>query len=171
MPFKFVDLFCGMGGFHRALVNLGGECVFASDIDKHCQQTYEKNFGLRPAGDICAVTSESIPDHDLLVGGFPCQDYSVANTLSKAHGLIGKKGVLWWSIHAILERKRNPPKYLLLENVDRLLKSPAKQRGRDFAVMLASLADLGYAVEWRVINAADYGMPQRRRRVWGTRST
>ena len=101
-----------------------------------------------------------------MVGGFPCQDYSVATTLHNSKGLKGKKGVLWWAIHEILEKKKNKPKYLLLENVDRLLKSPAKQRGRDFAVMLQSLNDLGYAVEWRVINAAEYGMPQRRRRVF-----
>ncbi len=107
-------------------------------------------------------------DHDLLVGGFPCQDYSVATTLKNSKGLIGKKGVLWWSIEAILRRKENKPKYLLLENVDRLLKSPSKQRGRDFAVMLSSLNNLGYAVEWRVINAAEYGMPQRRRRIFFT---
>ena len=102
-----------------------------------------------------------------MVGGFPCQDYSVSTTLKNSKGLLGKKGVLWWSIEAILRRKaENRPRYLMLENVDRLLKSPSKQRGRDFAVMLASLNNLGYAVEWRVINAADYGMPQRRKRIF-----
>ena len=100
----------------------------------------------------------------MLVGGFPCQDYSVAKQLGKSKGIEGKKGVLWWSIRDILEAKR--PKYVLLENVDRLIKSPVNQRGKDFAIILASLADLGYLVEWRVINAADYGMPQRRRRVF-----
>ena len=90
----------------------------------------------------------------------------MARTLSQSAGLEGKKGVLWWQIHRILNEKKIKPKFLFLENVDRLLKSPAKQRGRDFAVMLASLSDLGYIVEWRVINAADYGMPQRRRRVF-----
>ena len=112
---------------------------------------------------------ETIPDVDLLVGGFPCQDYSVAKTLRQAHGLVGKKGVLWWEIHRLLRLKleqRRPIKYLFLENVDRLIKSPTSQRGRDFAVMLASLADLGYEVEWRVVNAADYGFPQKRRRVF-----
>ncbi len=104
-----------------------------------------------------------IPDHELLVGGFPCQDYSVAKTLNQAAGIIGKKGVLWWEIYRLLMMKR--PKYLFLENVDRLLKSPTKQRGRDFGVMLAALANLGYEVEWRVVNAADYGFPQKRRRV------
>jgi DNA (cytosine-5)-methyltransferase 1 len=114
--------------------------------------------------DIATVPQKSIPKHDLLVGGFPCQDYSVAKQLGKSKGIEGKKGVLWWSIRNILEAKK--PKYALLENVDRLIKSPATQRGRDFAIILASLADLDYMVEWRVINAADYGMPQRRRRVF-----
>ena len=102
------------------------------------------------------------PDHELLVGGFPCQDYSVAKTRNQAIGIVGKKGVLWWEIHRLLTMKRPP--YLFLENVDRLLKSPTSQRGRDFGVMLATLADLGYEVEWRVVNAADYGYPQKRRR-------
>ena len=92
-----------------------------------------------------------------------CQDYSVAKTLNQALGIVGKKGVLWWEIHRLLTMKR--PRYLFLENVDRLLKSPASQRGRDFGVMLATLANLGYEVEWRVVNAADYGFPQKRRRV------
>jgi len=110
-----------------------------------------------------------VPDVDLLVGGFPCQDYSVAKTLRQAHGLVGKKGVLWWEIHRLLRLKLltgRPIRHLFLENVDRLIKSPAGQRGRDFAVMLASLADLGYEVEWRVVNAADYGFPQKRRRLF-----
>src|SRR5690606_11569908 len=93
--------------------------------------------------DIAQVPTGDIPDHDLLVGGFPCQDYSVASTLNRSGGIKGKKGVLWWEIHRILAEKGNPPRYVFLENVDRLLKSPAKQRGRDFAIMLASLADLG----------------------------
>jgi DNA (cytosine-5)-methyltransferase 1 len=103
-----------------------------------------------------------IPNHDMLVGGFPCQDYSVAGVNTK--GIEGKKGVLWWNIHKILKVKR--PKYVFLENVDRLLKSPTNNRGRDFAIMLSTLNDLGYVVEWKVINAADYGMPQRRKRVY-----
>jgi DNA (cytosine-5)-methyltransferase 1 len=115
------------------------------------------------------ATFPTIPDVDLVVGGFPCQDYSVARTLRQAHGLVGKKGVLWWEIHRLLRLKLvtgRPVEYLFLENVDRLIKSPSGQRGRDFAVMLASLADLGYEVEWRVVNAADYGFPQKRRRVF-----
>lgn len=101
-----------------------------------------------------------------LVGGFPCQDYSVATTLKRSGGIEGRKGVLWWQIYRIIDESEQKPKVLMLENVDRLLKSPAKQRGRDFAIILASLSDLGYAVEWRVINAAEYGMPQRRRRTY-----
>jgi len=114
--------------------------------------------------DIATVEADSIPNHDLLCGGFPCQDYSVAKTLATAHGIAGKKGVLWWEIHRIMQEKR--PRYALLENVDRLLKSPRDQRGRDFAVMLASLSDLGYSVEWRVVDASEYGFPQRRKRVF-----
>lgn len=109
-------------------------------------------------------------EFDLLVGGFPCQDYSVAKPLSQAAGLGGEKGILWWEIARVLQQYRPP--HVLLENVDRLLSSPSKRRGRDFAVILACFAQLGYAVEWRVVNAADYGFPQRRRRVfiYATRS-
>ena len=112
--------------------------------------------------DISIINKSEIPDHNLLVGGFPCQDYSVAHT--GAEGIEGKKGVLWWQIRDTLEAKK--PKFVLLENVDRLLKSPANQRGRDFGVILACFNDLGYSVEWRVINAADYGFAQRRRRTF-----
>ena len=114
--------------------------------------------------DINAVDKSKVPDHNLLVGGFPCQDYSVASSLATSKGLEGKKGVLWWDIRDMLEEKETP--FVLLENVDRLLKSPASQRGRDFAIILACLRDLEYTVEWRVINAADYGFQQRRRRTF-----
>lgn len=114
--------------------------------------------------DISAVDKTALPDFNVLTGGFPCQDYSVARTLHDSHGIEGKKGVLWWQIRDVLEAKR--PAFVLLENVDRLLKSPATQRGRDFGIMLACLRDLGYGAEWRVVNAADYGAAQRRRRVF-----
>ena len=126
---------------------------------------YIKHFGKEDKyvnEDISIVDKNSIPNHNLLVGGFPCQDYSVAHTGAK--GIEGKKGVLWWQIRDTLEAKK--PKFVLLENVDRLLKSPANQRGRDFGVILACFNDLGYDVEWRVINAADYGFSQRRRRTF-----
>lgn len=110
------------------------------------------------------VDKKTLPDFNLLVGGFPCQDYSVASSLATSKGLEGKKGVLWWSIRETLEKKRPP--FVLLENVDRLIKSPAKQRGRDFGIILACFRDEGYTVEWRVINAADYGYQQRRRRIF-----
>ncbi|MUH35171.1 DNA (cytosine-5-)-methyltransferase [Zobellia amurskyensis] len=171
---KAIELFAGVGGFRLGLEKTGQyEVVWSNQWEpstkaQHASLVYEANFGKENHSnqDIAEVETQTIPDADLLVGGFPCQDYSVATTLQNSKGLIGKKGVLWWSIHKILSEKKNPPKYLFLENVDRLLKSPSAQRGRDFAIMLKSLDDLGYAVEWRVINAAEYGMPQRRRRIF-----
>ena len=177
---KVVELFAGVGGFRIGLEgypkkeNSIYEVVWSNQWEpmtktQHASDIYVKNFGYKNHSnkDINDVKTSDIPDHDLLVGGFPCQDYSVANTLRLSGGLKGKKGVLWWNIEKIIRQKKDKkPKYLILENVDRLLKSPASQRGRDFAIMLASLSDLGYAVEWRIINAADYGMPQRRRRVF-----
>lgn len=186
---KVAELFAGVGGFRIGLEGWMGKSAtsgYTKKIDsiykvvwsnqwepstktQSASTTYEKKFGSEGHSnqDISLVNTSEIPDHDLLVGGFPCQDYSVAKQLSKAHGIEGKKGVLWWQIHRILEEKGDKcPDYVFLENVDRLIKSPVSQRGRDFAIILASLNDLGYAVEWRVINAADYGMPQRRRRVF-----
>ncbi|PWL39888.1 DNA (cytosine-5-)-methyltransferase [Flagellimonas aquimarina] len=171
---KVCELFAGVGGFRLGLENTGHYNVVWSNQwepstkAQHASLVYEARFGAKNHSNtnIEEVPTSEVPDHDVLVGGFPCQDYSVATTLKNSKGLIGKKGVLWWSIHRILTEKKIKPKYLFLENVDRLLKSPSNQRGRDFAVMLRSLNDLGYAVEWRVINAADYGMPQRRRRVF-----
>ena len=173
---RVAELFAGVGGFRLGLEKSNYEVVWSNQWEpstkmQHASKVYEARFGKEnhsneDINEIVIRNVEEIPDHDLLVGGFPCQDYSVATTLNNSKGLKGKKGVLWWSIHQILENKKNKPKYLFLENVDRLLKSPARQRGRDFAVMLQSLNDLGYAVEWRVINAAEYGMPQRRRRVF-----
>lgn len=173
---RVVELFAGVGGFRLGLAKNKYDVVWSNQWEpstkmQHASMVYEARFGKKnhsneDINEVVLRDVEEIPDHDLLVGGFPCQDYSVATTLHNSKGLKGKKGVLWWAIHRVLEQKKNKPKYLLLENVDRLLKSPANQRGRDFAVMLQSLNDLGYAVEWRVINAAEYGMPQRRRRVF-----
>ena len=132
---------------------------------QHAFDCYINHFGKEDKyvnEDISIIDKNSIPNHNLLVGGFPCQDYSVAHTGAK--GIEGKKGVLWWQIRDTLEAKK--PKFVLLENVDRLLKSPANQRGRDFGVILACFNDLGYDVEWRVINAADYVFTQRRRRTF-----
>src|SRR5680860_308271 len=171
---KVIELFAGVGGFRLGLENTGNfEVVWSNQWEpgtkrQHASEVYEARFGSdnHSNEDIAEVKTSGIPEADVLVGGFPCQDYSVATTLKNSKGLIVKKGVLWWSIHRIVSEKENPSKYLILENVDRLLKSPSTQRGRDFAIILKSLDDLGYAVEWRVINAADYGMPQRRRRTF-----
>lgn len=182
MSIKVVELFAGVGGFRIGLEGYPKrqdshyDVVWSNQWEpstktQHASLVYkhrwpDSNHSGENIEEVIENNFEVIPDHDLLVGGFPCQDYSVATTLKNSKGLMGKKGVLWWSIEAILRRKETKPKYLMLENVDRLLKSPSNQRGRDFAVMLASLNNLGYAVEWRVINAAEYGMPQRRRRVF-----
>ncbi|MBL7941073.1 MAG: DNA (cytosine-5-)-methyltransferase [Flavobacteriales bacterium] len=175
---RVAELFAGVGGFRLGLERASGKevcykVVFSNQWEparraQHASQVYTARFGTdhHVNADIATVKSKDIPEHDLLVGGFPCQDYSVASTLRNSKGLQGKKGVLWWQIHRILSEKKTPPAYLLLENVDRLLGSPVGQRGRDLAVMLRSLDELGYAVEWRVINAAEFGMPQRRRRVF-----
>ncbi|MBL7955976.1 MAG: DNA (cytosine-5-)-methyltransferase [Flavobacteriales bacterium] len=175
---RVAELFAGVGGFRLGLERASNgpvryEVVFSNQWEpakrkQHASEVYVARFGAQHHSnkDIATVAAKEIADHDLLVGGFPCQDYSVASTLKNSHGLQGKKGVLWWQIHRILTEKKKKPAYLLLENVDRLLGSPVGQRGRDLAVMLRSLDQLGYAVEWRVINAAEYGMPQRRRRVF-----
>ena len=170
---KVIELFAGVGGFRIGLEKSNFEVVWSNQWEpstkfQHASEIYIERFGQKGhnSEDIELVPTKEIPNHDVLVGGFPCQDYSVASTLKNSKGLIGKKGVLWWSIHRILEEKKKKPSYLILENVDRLLKSPASQRGRDFAVMLQSLSDLGYILEWRVINAAEYGFPQRRKRVF-----
>lgn len=172
---RVIELFAGVGGFRIGLERASNrfKTVWNNQWEPSTKRQdasiiYCNNFGIAGHSniDINNVSVNDIPDADILVGGFPCQDYSVATTLLRSGGIEGKKGVLWWQIHRILKDHPNPPKYLLLENVDRLLSSPASQRGRDFAIILASLSDLGYIVEWRVINAAEYGMPQRRRRTY-----
>lgn len=173
---KVVELFAGVGGFRIGLEGASDayETIWnnqwePSTTHQDASLVYRARFGSKGHcnKDINTIPTDEIPNHDLLVGGFPCQDYSVASTLSRSGGIEGKKGVLWWQIYRILDEKgEKRPNYLFFENVDRLLGSPAKQRGRDFAIILASLADLGYFVEWRVINAAEYGMPQRRRRTY-----
>lgn len=168
---KVVELFAGVGGFRVGLEKSSDlfETIWANQWEpgrksQYAYDCYKKNFGENHncVNEDIALVKNQIPDHDLLVGGFPCQDYSVART--GAQGIQGKKGALWWEIRDIIEAKR--PKYILLENVDRLLKSPATQRGRDFGIILRCLSDLDYATEWRVINAAEYGCAQRRRRTF-----
>lgn len=166
------ELFAGVGGFRLGIEKACQEwnTVWANQWEpgkksQHAFQCYCSHFGNSENHvniDIAEVIKGDIPNHNLLVGGFPCQDYSVARTGAK--GINGVKGVLWWQIREILEAKS--PKFVLLENVDRLLKSPTKQRGRDFGVILACFNELGYSVEWRVVNAAEYGFAQRRRRTF-----
>ena len=172
---RVVELFAGVGGFRIGLERASKRfCTVwnnqwePSTKRQDASIVYCHRFGSEGHcnEDIATVSTSEIPECDLLVGGFPCQDYSVATTLNRSGGIEGKKGVLWWQIYRILDEAAHKPDYLFFENVDRLLKSPATQRGRDFAIILASLSDLGYIVEWRVVNAADYGMPQRRRRTY-----
>lgn len=173
------ELFAGVGGFHLGLdrLNSGWDTVWFSQWEpstktQWAHDCYVSHFGDKVdlAGeyttgiDISSVNKENIPDHNLLVGGFPCQDYSVAHGLANEKGIQGKKGVLWWQIRDTLIAKK--ASFCLFENVDRLLKSPSTQRGRDFGIMLACMNELGYSVEWRVVNAALYGAAQRRRRTF-----
>ncbi|MDV7758619.1 DNA (cytosine-5-)-methyltransferase [Liquorilactobacillus mali] len=171
---KVAEMFAGVGGFHLGLSRASEnyEVVWADQFEparknQFAYNIYKHNFPDTNAvnEDISLVNKDLIPDMDMLVGGFPCQDYSVAS--SSAKGLYGKKGVLWWDIKDVIEAKW--PQFIFLENVDRLLTSPgtnSTQPGRDFGMILRTLSDLGYAVTWKMINAADYGFPQRRRRTF-----
>lgn len=173
------ELFAGVGGFRLGFDRLlsGWETVWFSQWEpgaktQWAHDCYVRHFGdspdlrgeLHTGEDISRMDKTAIPDHTLLVGGFPCQDYSVAHTLSSSHGIEGKKGVLWWQIRDTIAAKRPP--FCLFENVDRLLRSPAGQRGRDLGIILSCLAGEGNSVEWRVVNAATYGAAQRRRRTF-----
>lgn len=185
MELTVVELFAGVGGFRvglnqindfdqktgRAIENKNWNFVWANQFEpsmktQHAFECYIKRFGKENHSneDINKVDKNSIPNHTILMGGFPCQDYSVARSLNNEKGIEGKKGVLFWDIRDILIEKKSP--FVLLENVDRLLKSPSTKRGRDFAIMLKTFDELGYNVQWRVINASDYNMPQKRKRVF-----
>ncbi len=182
------ELFAGVGGFRCGLNNINTledmkkvekwDTVWFSQWEpaekntQYAHDCYVYHFGtcLDKNGmdttnyNIEDVDKKTLPDFNLLVAGFPCQDYSVASSLATSKGLEGQKGILWWSIRETIEEKKPP--FVLLENVDRLIKSPAKQRGRDFGIILACFRDEGYTVEWRIINAAEYGFQQRRRRTF-----
>jgi len=164
------ELFAGVGGFRIGLARAGWKTTFSNQWEpstkvQHASEVYVARFGEAGHTNIDIAKIDSLPKNiDLLVGGFPCQDYSVAKTLSASKGLKGKKGVLWWEILRLTRIQK--PRFVFLENVDRLLKSPSSQRGRDFAIMLKTLGDEGYSIEWRVVNAAEYGFPQRRIRVF-----
>jgi len=160
---KFIDLFCGVGGFHVAMdeacteTGLFPECVFSSDIDPYCQDSYETNFGHRPVGDITRIDPENIPDHDILFAGFPCQPFSI---IGQMKGFDDTRGTLFFHIDNILKEKR--PKAFILENVKQLV---GHNEGQTLKVIIKTLQDLGYHVQYAVLNALDYGLPQKRERV------
>ena len=157
--FTFIDLFAGIGGFHQAMVSLGGECVFASDIDADCRKTYEDNYGITPEGDITKIEAKDIPDFDILLGGFPCQAFSI---IGKKEGFANETcGTLFFDIERILKEKR-PPAFML-ENVRNLT---AHDGGNTFKTIKEHLEALGYHVHAKVLNALDYGVPQKRERIF-----
>lgn len=177
---RVIELFAGVGGFRIGFERANNEndkfydFVWSNQFEPSTKKQdasaiYQKHFGSENhvCQDIATVPVSEIPDCDILTAGFPCQDYSIAKSFNSPKGIEGKKGVLWWEIVRILKGKgENKPSILLFENVDRLLSSPSKQHGRDFAIILDSLNQLGYVVEWRIINAAEYGFPQRRKRTF-----
>jgi len=160
---KFIDLFCGVGGFRIAMDeacrenNLIPECVFSSDIDTFCQDSYEANFGHRPTGDITQVDEKDIPDHDILFAGFPCQPFSI---IGQMQGFNDLRGTLFFDIARILKHKR--PKAFVLENVKQLV---GHDKGRTLKTIIKTLQVIGYHVHYAVLNALDYGLPQKRERV------
>ena len=153
----FIDLFCGVGGFHVAAKNLGMNCVFASDIDLPAREVYEANFNLIPHGDICSIETSQIPDHDLLCAGFPCQPFSI---IGQQKGLNDHRGTLFFEIARIIEAKK--PEAFVLENVKQLV---SVQNGNVMRMICSSLNELGYEIDYRVLNALDFGLPQKRERV------
>ena len=155
--FKFVDLFAGIGGIRLALQEAGGKCVFSSEWDKEAQDTYEKNFGERPHGDITKIKTTSIPDHELLAAGFPCQSFSI---IGERKGFADTRGTLFFDIERILREKR--PYAVLLENVKNLV---SHDQGRTFETILIKLKKLGYHTHWKILNGLDFGIPQKRERI------
>lgn len=153
----FVDLFCGIGGFHSAAHSLGLECVFASDIDAEARKAYEHNYKIRPHGDITAIKAVDIPDHDLLCAGFPCQPFSI---IGSRQGFADPRGTLFFEIARIIREKK--PKAVLLENVKQLA---SINKGETLYNIIDSLEQLGYYVNYKILNALDFGVPQKRERI------
>lgn len=154
---RFIDLFCGIGGFRLAANGLGLRSVFSSDVDPFCQDAYFANFGERPFGDITTIDPRFIPDHDILLGGFPCQPFSI---IGEGKGFKDARGTLFFNVAAIIREKR--PKAFILENVKQLA---GHNGGRSIRRIVAVLESLGYSTEWRILNALDFGLPQKRERV------
>lgn len=157
MEFSYIDLFAGIGGFHLAAESLGGKCVFASEIDSEAQKAYEANYNLKPQGDITKIDALSIPDHDVLLAGFPCQPFSI---IGNRLGFDDIRGTLFFEIVRILRAKR--PSMFVLENVKQLSRH---DKGKTLAVILDRLQEIGYKVDWKVLNALDFGLPQKRERT------
>ena len=156
--FRFIDLFAGIGGIRLAFESVGAKCVFSSEWDRHAQQTYATNFGDTPQGDITAISSDQIPEHDILLAGFPCQPFSI---IGDKLGFTDTRGTLFFDIERILRDKR--PRAFLLENVKQL---KSHDKGRTLAVILQKLTDLGYHLHWKILNALDFGLPQKRERIF-----
>ncbi len=157
MEFTYIDLFAGIGGFHQAANAFGGKCVFASEIDAAAQKAYAANYGLTPQGDITQISAADIPDHDVLFAGFPCQPFSI---IGARRGFDDTRGTLFFEIARILDAKR--PRFFILENVKQL---KGHDHGRTFARILQELDALGYGVSWKILNALDFGLPQKRERT------
>jgi DNA (cytosine-5)-methyltransferase 1 len=155
--FSFIDLFAGIGGIRIAIESAGGKCVFSSEWDRMARVSYQSNFGELPCGDITKISSEAIPDHDILAGGFPCQAFSI---LGDKLGFADTRGTLFFEIERILRDKR--PRAFILENVRHLV---THDSGRTFSTILSKLGKLGYQTHWKVLNALDFGLPQKRERV------
>ncbi len=157
IPLKCADLFCGIGGFHIAAAQLGHQVVFASDIDPHARKAYQHNFGITPAGDITQIAAHDIPDHDLLFAGFPCQPFSI---IGRRNGFADPRGELFFEIERIARHKR--PRGIVLENVKQLATA---QNGAAIKRILSALQNLGYTTDYKILNALDFGLPQKRERV------
>jgi len=155
---KFIDLFAGIGGFHLALSKINGECVFASEWDKDCQKVYEKNFGLKPHGDITKINEKDIPQHEILCAGFPCQAFSISG---KRLGFKDTRGTLFFDVARII--KHHNPKIVLLENVKNFL---THDNGNTINVVKKTLEELNYNVFYKVLNSSNYGVPQKRERIY-----
>ena len=157
MEFTYIDLFAGIGGFHQAADAFGGKCLFASEIDPAARKAYAANYGMTPQGDITKIDAADIPDHDVLFAGFPCQPFSIIGT---RRGFDDTRGTLFFEIARILDAKK--PRLFILENVKQL---KGHDKGRTFARILQELDALGYNVSWKILNALDFGLPQKRERM------
>ena len=153
----FADLFCGIGGFHIAAARLGMQCVFACDIDAEARRAYRRNFSVEPAGDITEIAPDSVPHHDVLLAGFPCQPFSIIGAM---RGFDDDRGTLFFNLAEIIAAKQ--PSAFVLENVRQL---STHNRGRTMQAIIAELNRLGYRADWKVLNALDFGLPQKRERT------